>query len=61
MTAAQLFVALVLAASPSERDLLLVLASGDSPAEAAERLGVTREALKVTLHRLRRRAAELDL
>ncbi len=61
MTAAQLFVALVLAASPSERDLLLVLASGDSPAEAAERLGVTPSALKVTLHRLRRRAAELDL
>lgn len=57
--AAELFVALVVAASASERDLLLVLFDGATPTEAANRLGVSRATLDVRLHRLRRRAARL--
>ncbi len=57
--AAELFVALVLSVSASERDLLLVLLDGASESEAAVRLGIQRPVLDVRLHRLRRRAARL--
>ncbi len=55
-SAEQLFVRLVIAASSAERDLLLVLLDGSTPAEAAARLGVTPAVVKTRLHRIRRRA-----
>ncbi len=59
--AEELLLRLVLTATPGERDLLLILGDGDSPAQAAQRLGLTPSALAVRLHRLRRRAATLDM
>jgi len=59
VAAVELFVALVLSVSASERDLLLVLLDGASEGEAAVRLGIQRAVLDVRLHRLRRRAARL--
>ncbi len=59
--AEELLLRLLLSATPSERDLLLLLGDGDSPEMAAQRLGLTPSALAVRLHRLRRRAATLDL
>ncbi len=59
--AEELLLRLLLTATPSERDLLLLLGDGDSPAQVAQRLGLTPSALAVRLHRLRRRAATFDL
>ncbi len=59
--AEELVLRLILTATPAERDLLLLLGDGDSPAQVAQRLGLTPSALAVRLHRLRRRAATLDL
>ncbi len=59
--AEELVLRLILTATPAERDLLLLLGDGDSPEQVAQRLGLTPSALAVRLHRLRRRAATLDM
>ncbi len=53
---ASLLVALVLSSRAGERDLLLLLLGGSSPAEAAQRLHLSPEALGERLRRVRRRA-----
>lgn len=52
----ELLVALVVEATPSERDLLLLLLAGADRVEASERLHLSRSAFDVRLHRIRRRA-----
>jgi DNA-binding CsgD family transcriptional regulator len=52
----QLLLALIVEATPAERDLLLLLMAGADRVEASERLHLTRSAFDVRLHRIRRRA-----
>ena len=53
---AELIVALVVSSRAGERDLLVLLLGGSSPAEAAQRLHLSPEALGERLRRVRRRA-----
>lgn len=58
--AAELVVALVLGSRAAERDLLLLLIGGSTPAEAAARLGINAAALAERLRRVRRHAERLS-
>ncbi len=55
-TDSELVVALVVGSRAAERDLLVLLVGGATPAEAAARLGIDRRALAKRLLRLRRHA-----
>ncbi len=56
MTAAELLVTLVIEAGDAERDLLVLLIGGADIGEAAQRLGINRQAATMRLQRVRRRA-----
>ena len=56
MTAAELLVTLVIEAGDAERDLLVLLIGGTDIGEAAQRLGINRQAATMRLQRVRRRA-----
>ena len=52
----ELIVALILGSRAAQRDLIVLLIGGATPAEAAARLGIDRRALAKRLLRLRRHA-----